>query len=888
MISASPMRAHIAGRSVLLAAGLVGMALLSALLAAAPATANQEQAKAEQAKAEPNSEDPPSAGKSDEAKTDKPQPEDAKKPKQDEPKKDEPTKPQPKKQEKPKQAAKPHKPPVPEPPPWESAGVKLLRPEGLAGWQYGSRPIEGWSNEQGTLLGKANGTPLLSGFSLGDFRLAFQWSVDDKGTWSLELPAVGEGENLSIAFAEGNACGRLTLGENQLHGGAKTPTLSDERSEKPHAAELARADGKLTLMVDGKQLWQVDLNRRRRFGLGLAVAKGAARIGELRLVEPPGKPIFNGKDLSGWWTPGNLKAWKAESGQLVLDGRGGNYIRTDGEYGNYTLYLQFLAKKGANSGVGIRTPRNGWPSAEGMELQIWDAPAKVGVNKSVTMAVYGNMPPLARNDRSQQWNNLVIKADGPIITAWVNGQMVQHLNTAHHPELRHRHPKGWIGFQDHGSWIRFHDLRILEAPAGDGLAAWHEPPPIGGSALLADRLMNHHRLTIADGIGSRVVQKTVAADKPTEHVLAELQGPGAVVRVARSNDQGRLAFFFDGEDKPRLQCKPADLARSGPLFDENRRVALTCLPYEKSLKIVLRDAKSADYRIDAVAFPAEVPVPKANFPRGWLSAMDYRRGQHSWGVTRFEGPAPRKDSPRVTLGPGETKQLVDFDGAGIVQWFRLQVDQKQLNDNDLWLEITVDGESEPAVAAPARYSFPGLVGEGNWHNYVTMRRSGFLNRMAMPFGNGIRFALRNAGEEPITGVALNASVLRPAKPYRENPAGRMRLRGSFLPAGEKRNLLAQCEGAGRWVALVCRAADGKQPGIARLLVDDNQQPGWSVASLDGFIGASGDFRSALSGRAGELAWRWMLLAPVDFRKTLRLEADTERLGDRFALFYVEK
>lgn len=789
----------------------------------------------------------------------------------------------------PKKPKKPEKPPVPPPPAWQSAGLKLLRPDRLTGWDYGPKPIKGWSNTAGTLIGKQDSTPLLSGFTLGDFRLRLQWSIKAKGAFLLELPAVEGDGSLKIAFNEGEGGGRLSDGEEVLRAGGKIAPAPD----KPHAAELARSHNKLTLTIDGEQLWQVDVEPKRRFGLQLAVERGEASIGDLRLSEPPGQPIFNAKDLTGWWTPGNLNAWKAESGQLVLHGPGGNYIRTDKEYGNYTLSFQFIARKGANSGVGIRTPRDGWPSAEGMELQIWDAPPSVGVNKSVTMAVYGNMPPLARSDRSQRWNDVVIKADGPMITAWVNDELVQHLNTAQHPELRHRHAQGWIGFQDHGAWIHLHNLRILQAPAGNGLAAWHEAPAFNGSMTLADRLMNHQRLSANERIKSAVAKKHVAADEPGEHLLAELKGPGAVVRVVRDNDQGRLAFFFDGEEKPRLECKPADLAHAGPVFDENRQVTLTCLPYKKSLKIVLRDAKAANYRIDYAMFPPSIPVatftsPKANFPRGWLSAMDYRRGQHSWGVLRFAGPAPQKHSPKLTLAPGESQSLLAFDGAGILQWFRLSTHPKQLANNDLWLEITVDGEAEPAIAAPARYWFPGLVGKGNWHNYVTLKRNGLVSRLAMPFGKGISFALKNTGEKPIPGVQLSASVLRPAEPYRADPAGRMRLRGQFLEAGDAENLLAGREGKGRLIGLVYRQADEMVPGLTQLAVDGQEQPGWSAKNLDGFLGAPGDFRSALSGRDGKLTWRWMLLAPVGFQKSIRLESDKQVLGDRFALFYIEK
>ena len=44
---------------------------------------------------------------------------------------------------------------------------------------------------------------------------------------------------------------------------------------------------------------RLDLRRATARWLGLAVSGSRASLGELCLVEPPGKPIFNGNDLDG-------------------------------------------------------------------------------------------------------------------------------------------------------------------------------------------------------------------------------------------------------------------------------------------------------------------------------------------------------------------------------------------------------------------------------------------------------------------------------------------------------------------------------------------------------------------------------------------------------------
>jgi hypothetical protein len=88
------------------------------------------------------------------------------------------------------------------------------------------------------------------------------------------------------------------------------------------------------------------------------------------------------------------------------------------------------------------------------------------------MSVYKYLPPLERPDVSEAWNHVVIKCDGPMVTAWVNGQISQHANLAGHPQLAKKPLSGWVGFQNHGSTIRIKNVQLLEAPEGAGLAAW--------------------------------------------------------------------------------------------------------------------------------------------------------------------------------------------------------------------------------------------------------------------------------------------------------------------------------------------------------------------------------------------------------------------------------
>ena len=268
--------------------------------------------------------------------------------------------------------------------------------------------------------------------------------------------------------------------------------------------------------------------------------------------------------------------------------------------------------------------------------------------------------------------------------------------------------------------------------------------------------------------------------------------------------------------------------------------------------------------------------------------MEYRQGQARWGVIRQHDPMPRFASEKKTIEPGKTERLVHVDSAGIVQWLQLNANKQVLEGSDLWLEVTIDGEKCPALSAPARFFFPGLAGQGNYGNFVMLNRGGTYNRLAMPFGAGITVAAKNTGSKPINGVGVTLCVQPATDENRAEIAGRMRLRGVFQPAGKGADQLACVEGAGRFIGLVYQQPDGPATGIDALLVDGRPAPGWQSPTLDAFVGQSGDFRACLSGRHGPLSWRYLLLAPVDFQKSLVLKATGNKLGDRLVLYYAEK
>jgi hypothetical protein len=174
--------------------------------------------------------------------------------------------------------------------------------------------------------------------------------------------------------------------------------------------------------------------------------------------------LFNGKDLTGWKSVGRGH-WRVEDGAIagVNDKeKPGNYwLMTEAEYGDFILRLKFWVSAKANSGVAIRDPSHGagpqTPAHLGYEIQIIDRPGQ----KMPTGSIYTIQPAIDGLHRSEQWNEMEIRCQGPHIEVWLNG--VKAAETEHTRSLR-----GAVGFQlhDREELVKFKDV-LLKAVTSD-------------------------------------------------------------------------------------------------------------------------------------------------------------------------------------------------------------------------------------------------------------------------------------------------------------------------------------------------------------------------------------------------------------------------------------
>lgn len=196
------------------------------------------------------------------------------------------------------------------------------------------------------------------------------------------------------------------------------------------------------------------------------------------------KPLFNGKDLSGWVygtkegkenKQGEGYQVDAERGVLYSTETDGGNLYTEKEYANFVFRFEFKLTPGANNGVALRTPREGNAAYLGMESQILDntadkydklRPAQYhGSIYDVFPAERGHLKPVG------EWNEEEIALDGRHVTVKLNGATIvdANLDDVTDEAVLKKHPgltrtSGHLGFLGHGTPVEFRNLRIKELP----------------------------------------------------------------------------------------------------------------------------------------------------------------------------------------------------------------------------------------------------------------------------------------------------------------------------------------------------------------------------------------------------------------------------------------
>jgi len=181
--------------------------------------------------------------------------------------------------------------------------------------------------------------------------------------------------------------------------------------------------------------------------------------------------LFNGNDLDGWDTSGSTQgSFSVEYGILTGHKGGNGWIRTEAEYSDFELRLEYRISRDGNSGVFFRAAADD-PVYKGMEIQIRDDEGKPP-NNHRTGALYDVIEPSDNMSRpTGEWNSLLLMCDGPNIKVRINGKTVindtldrftEPVGEKFKTPYKDMPRRGHIGLQNHGDDVWYRDVRIRE------------------------------------------------------------------------------------------------------------------------------------------------------------------------------------------------------------------------------------------------------------------------------------------------------------------------------------------------------------------------------------------------------------------------------------------
>ena len=312
-------------------------------------------------------------------------------------------------------------------------------------------------------------------------------------------------------------------------------------------------------------------------GLTLAVAAAGAEKAEEGF-----RPLFNGKDLSGW-VPVNTapSTWTVKDGMIICSGRPTGELRTDRMYQNFILELEWrhMRPKG-NAGVFVWADditARGVPFHRGIEVQVLEnayGKAKWFTTHGDIFPIHGaRMRPLTgsnvgkpsgrafpteeRSKPTPEWNHYRIECNDGAISLAVNGKVVTKGADAV-PR------KGYICLESEGGIAHYRGLRIKELP---------ETPIDPKHVAIADR--GFRCLYTGVDLSGWVVAKGAQGHWRPSNWTFDYDGkaPEADAQIATEQALGDFGFILDvrrrkesettrvllrGSDKAAIVIDPAD------------------------------------------------------------------------------------------------------------------------------------------------------------------------------------------------------------------------------------------------------------------------------------------------------------------------------------------
>ena len=347
-------------------------------------------------------------------------------------------------------------------------------------------------------------------------------------------------------------------------------------------------------------------------------------------------------------------------------------------------------------------------------------------------------------------------------------------------------------------------------------------------------------------------------------ILAEAQGTGSIVRIWMEKPQGRIAFIFDGESKPRIDCMAEEFfsGKWGTIKPPLLATSATCsacyypIGFAKSFRIELsrvEDIGASPYEVQCATYPAANPVHTYGaVPEGEkfreLTIVKNRfalLGKPIWDPEKGWYTTDWK----TKVQPDDDAVLWRSDRPSALYWLRIDPSTRNLSVlRNIVLEFYWDKSEDPSIAVPLLDFF--CVRSG-WVDHSNLaigwdQLGGYCN-LVMPFKSTGRLVARNLGSAPceLSIVAYSTQDAPPPTAYSLHAE----YRAGIVPRDDA-FVAAKVEGPGKLVG-VSQCFQGVADlwcadGRVLIALDGEANPGIVSEAMNQWFNASRRFGSGVT------------------------------------------
>jgi hypothetical protein len=258
-----------------------------------------------------------------------------------------------------------------------------------------------------------------------------------------------------------------------------------------------------------------------------------------------------------------------------------------------------------------------------------------------------------------------------------------------------------------------------------------------------------------------------------QYLMADVRGPGAIVRLWTAAITGEVKLVLDDQEVPLYEGPAQDFfqktydgfAEVQNLDSEllrktvyQRDASYAPMPFARRMRLIWKgDLKEIHfYQLGVRLYQAGTPVQ--TFSPGDLSAF---KGTINRVMTALADPdqslEPRsQDSPvdfAAVLEPSEEKEVIFLDGPKAVERLEIQIKAKNMDKalRQTLLHVICDDHPWGQVQCPVGDFFGAAPGINPYQSLpFTVKPDGtMINRFVMPFKKNVKIRLDNRGEQTV-------------------------------------------------------------------------------------------------------------------------------------------